>query len=1080
MTDYFTVLPLRKLLRISLNAINEKDNYLGLRKELFFSSKPGDAFRMKRFGQMLESPLGVAAGPHTQLSQNIVGAWLAGARFMELKTVQTLDEIEVSKPCIDMQDEGYNCEWSQELKLQESFEQYLDAWIVLHILRDALGYDIAAGSGFIFNMSVGYDLKGIMNDNVQWFLDKMTNAEPELQKKIEEIKDIYPRVSDLIIPSQISDNVTLSTMHGCPPHEIRQIADYLITEHALHTAVKLNPTLLGKDDLHNILADSGFETHVPDQAFEHDLKYPDALEIIRYLQKAAKKKGVEFGLKLTNTLESQNNKDVFGEKIDMMYGSGKMLHPISVNTARKLQNEFKGTLDISFSGGADAFNTADLLKSGLMPVTVSSDLLKPGGYGRLAQYIENISNENWKPEFWNPKVNTEEKLAYLNQYADQVLIDKKYKRSGFSAPSIKTETPLGIFDCAFAPCETTCPTNQDIPSYMYHTARGEFDKAFEVIKRTNPFPNTTGMVCDHLCETKCTRINYDSPLKIREIKRFVTESQNPSELNSEFCAADAHREAKDKKVAVIGAGPAGLSFAYFMNKAGFETVVYEQKERAGGMPASVIPKFRLTDEAIDIDIASIADEGVKIKYGQTLDALDFKKIREDNDYVFIGVGARKARFLSILGANAQTVTDPLVFLEKVKSDPNYSAGKQIAVIGGGNTAMDAARTAKRLVGDKGEVHILYRRTKDQMPADVDEILDAIKEGVKLTELVSPVKIEKAEKNQKALFLRKMRLGEKGGDGRRRPVPIPDSEFSMTFDTIIPAVGQDLDIDFADAKDLESSPGSYQTKLPNVFIGGDAMRGASSLIKAVGDGRKAAQIIIDREDKDFDTRNKQAREAQPIDELILKKAKRMPAENASETQFKGLNFELLEESMSEEAAQKEARRCLLCDELCNVCTTVCPNFALQAYAAKPTEYFLEKVENGKIITDKKIGITQNQQIIHIADWCNQCGNCNTFCPTKEAPYKVKPHLYLDSSEFEKADTGYYYDVQTETLHSKIGGFEYQMSENETGLSFLSDDTKVEFEKDTFRIKEYTGVQNAVFEKALEMKHILSAAKEISIS
>jgi putative selenate reductase len=1079
MTDYFSVLPLRKLLRISLNAIKNKDNYLGLRKELFFSAKAGDAFRMKRFSYDLETPLGVAAGPHTQLSQNIVGAWLAGARFMELKTVQTLDEIEVNKPCIDMQDEGYNCEWSQELKLQESFEQYLDAWIVLHILRDALGYDNAAGAGFIFNMSVGYDLKGIMNDNVQWFLNKMTHAGPELEQKLSEIQDLYPRVKDLNISPEISDNVTLSTMHGCPPHEIRQIADYLITERGLHTAVKLNPTLLGKDDLRKILADSGFDTTVPDEAFEHDLKYEDALGIIRHLQSAADKKGVEFGLKLTNTLESQNNKDVFGEKIDMMYGSGKMLHPISVNTARKLQNEFKGELDISFSGGADAFNVSDLLKSGLMPVTVSSDLLKPGGYGRLAQYIENIKTHDWKPEYWNPKVDTEEKLAYLNSYADKVLSDKKYKRTGFSAPSIKTETPLGIFDCAFAPCETTCPTNQDIPSYMYHTARGEFDKAFDVIKRTNPFPNTTGMVCDHLCETKCTRINYDSPLKIREIKRFITERNNSSELNSEFCAADAHRESKDKKAAIIGAGPAGLSFAYFMNKAGFETVIYEQKERAGGMPASVIPKFRLTDEAVDIDIASIADEGVKIKYGQTLDALDFKKIREDNDYVFIGVGARKARPLSILGADEQSVTDPLVFLEKVKRDPNYSAGNRIAVIGGGNTAMDAARTAKRLVGDNGEVHILYRRTKDQMPADADEVLDALNEGVILTELVSPVKIEKAEKGKKEFFLEKMRLGEKGGDGRRRPIPIPDSEFSLTFDTIIPAVGQDLDIDFAQPKDLQSMPGSYETKLPNVFIGGDALRGASSLIKAVGDGRKAAQIIIDRENKDFDTRNKQTRQAQPVDELMLKKAKRIPAENSREAQHKSLNFDLLEDSMSEQVAQTEAERCLLCDEVCNVCTTVCPNFALQAYAAKPSEYFLEKVENGKIITDKKIRITQSQQIIHIADWCNRCGNCNTFCPTKDAPYKVKPHLYLDKTEYKQADAGYYFDAETQSLHSKIGGFDYQMSENETGLTFLSDDTKVEFEKDTFRIKQYTGVENAVFEKALEMKLILSAAKEISL-
>lgn len=1079
MTDHFALLPLRKLLTVSLHSLKENKAFFGIDPRQFFVPDTADAFRMYRFNQLLESPIGVAAGPHTQLSQNIVAAWLTGARYMELKTVQTLDEIEVNKPCIDMQDEGYNCEWSQELKIRESFEQYLDAWIVLHILQHELGADTTNGPGFVFNMSVGYDLEGIMKPNVQWFLDKMQNAEEELKQKSDTIRDLYPRLNEVEISPCMTDNITLSTMHGCPPHEIRQIAEYLIRDRGLHTTVKLNPTLLGKTDLRAIIDNSGFETHVPDEAFEHDLKYEDALDIIKSLRADAEKKGVFFGLKLTNTLESQNNKDVFGDSVDMMYGSGKMLHPVSVNVARKLQNDFKGELDISFSGGADAFNTVDLLKCGLMPVTVSSDLLKPGGYARTAQYIENLRASDLHPNFWKCLDNKETTLLYLNDYADKVLQDAQYKRKGFSAPSIKTTKPLGIFDCAFAPCETTCPTNQNIPSYMYFTARGEFEKAYEVIQQTNPFPNTTGMVCDHTCESKCTRINYDDPLKIREIKRFVSEKHNEKELNSEFCAADSFRDNKKKCAAVIGAGPAGLSFAYFMAKAGFEVKVYEKKEKGGGMPRSVIPKFRLPDSSVDIDIAHIADEGIKILYEQTIDAALFEELKKTNDYLFIGVGAQKARALPILGANPSLLTDPLLFLENVKCDPDYTAGKQIAVIGGGNTAMDAARTAKRLVGNNGEVHILYRRTIDQMPADPDEIADALSEGIKVTELVSPKAIERGGANQKRLRMERMRLGEKDGDGRRRPVRIPDSEFTLDFDTIIPAVGQDLDIDFVSPDLLKSKVGKYETRIPNVFIGGDALRGAASLIKAVGDGRKAAQIIIDREKIEYDTQAKVKRELSNTRDLMKRKSFR-EFSVVHKTNSEPIGFNFAQPPLRKKDAVNEAKRCLLCDEVCNVCTTLCPNLALQSYCIQPFTVELQKVENGEIVHDKTLSVAQTEQIIHIPDFCNQCGNCNTFCPTSDAPYKVKPHFYLNKADFERERDGYYFDTESQTLFAKETGFDFFLKSEDKHWHFRSDDAEVFFDKADFQITQYTGADDANFGKAFEMRVVFEAVHSLEIN
>ena len=244
MSDKFTTIPLKELVQIILHQLDTKQSFFGIPNELFFKPEATDSFRSSQYEQLLETPIGVAAGPHTQLAQNILASWLTGARFIELKTIQTLDELEISKPCIDMQDEGYNCEWSQELKIHQSFDQYLNAWILIHILRDKFDWNTTADPCVIFNMSVGYNYEGILKDNVQWFFNKMGDASKELEEKIESIRSIYPNVINLDINPQISNNITLSTMHGCPSDEIEKIGEYLITEKKLHTAIKLNPKSL--------------------------------------------------------------------------------------------------------------------------------------------------------------------------------------------------------------------------------------------------------------------------------------------------------------------------------------------------------------------------------------------------------------------------------------------------------------------------------------------------------------------------------------------------------------------------------------------------------------------------------------------------------------------------------------------------------------------------------------------------------------------------------------------------------------------------------------------------------------------
>ncbi len=1078
MTDRFSIIPIAQLTRIILAQYDKNKEIFGIPENLFLKPNQSDPFRSIRYGQLLESPFGVAAGPHTQMAQNIVASWLTGARYIELKTIQTLDELDVSKPCIDMQDEGYNCEWSQELKIHESFDQYLDAWILIHILKDKLNIGDKNEPGFIFNMSVGYDYEGVLKDNVQWFFQKMTDSSIELKLKIESLKEIYPNIVNLNINSCISDNVTLSTMHGCPSDEIEKIGKFLIEEKGLHTTIKLNPTLLGKEELHSILNNSGFETNVPDEAFEHDLKYPEAIKIIKNLENSAKNANIQFGIKLTNTLESINHKDIFPPKEGMMYMSGKALHPISIGVAKKLQNEFGGRLDISFSGGGNYENISDVTACGLSPVTICSDILKPGGYTLFNQYIEKLTSRLKETGadsieglilLSSKQKNIHEAiLENLDHYYESVLENPDYKKTDIQEPSIKTNRELTGFDCIQAPCVNTCPTNQDIPDYMYYTAKGDFQKAFDVIMDKNPFPNVTGMICDHLCQTKCTRINYDKPVLIREIKRFIAENHDNDKPKTKLIIRNK------SKVSIIGAGPSGLSCAYFLAKAGFNVEIFENKNKSGGMVAGAIPSFRLTNEAYDIDLERIKDFGVKINFGSAIDKIKFGQLKEKSDFIYIATGARKSKKMGIPGIGSKQVLDPLDFLFDVKSGKKTIVGKKTAIIGGGNTAMDAARTAFRLVGDDGKVTIIYRRTIKEMPADMGEIKAIQEEGMEIMELVYPVAVKTKEGKVIGMDCVMMELGKKDEDGRRRPIEIKDSDFFMEFDTIIPAVGQDLDIDFADTNLLVTKPDSYETQIPGVYIGGDAMRGASTAINAIGDGRKAAEQMIARANILSSHNLPESRIEQNRNWHTQKRSYKIPPVEVQETNLNDRkNFNLVTSPLTKEQAMTEASRCLLCDEVCNICTTLCPNLSLFGFDIEPVNYLLQSilVKDGKYIIKESgnFEVKQKHQILHIADWCNECGNCTTFCPTAGSPYKEKPHLYLNKAAFDNDFEGYYLDKKNgaNKLLFKIERQTYTLQFDKNNYIFVTKDVILNLGKERLDI---TGIQlknNNEFELDLEI-------------
>ena len=399
--------------------------------------------------------------------------------------------------------------------------------------------------------------------------------------------------------------------------------------------------------------------------------------------------------------------------------------------------------------------------------------------------------------------------------------------------------------------------------------------------------------------------------------------------------------------------------------------------------------------------------------------------------------------------------------------------------------MDIARTVLRLVGDKGKVTIIYRRTIKQMPAEQGEIVEAVEEGAIIEELTHPLKINGKDGKVSSLTLVRMKLGEKDKSGRPRPEIIENSEFKQEFDTIIPCIGQDQAFEFIDIKQAKKA--GYETGIKDVFIGGDAYRGAATAIHAIGDGRKVAELIIANAEKKLDIKFPEGRKEATLREHKIRRSKRIYPENKPQLPVtERMTFDLITKTLTEEQAVKEASRCLACDEVCNICTTVCPNLALQSYSINPFKLNLQKIEiiNGKakISDDKLFEVSQKYQIIHIADWCNECGNCTTFCPSSGSPYKEKPHLYLNRQSFE-TDTDCYFYQKTNGIHQ----LEYKDNEtvftlSDTGSEYIyqNESFKIILDRLSFKINSYKIKENSTFaillEKAAEMKVVLEGAKK----
>ena len=939
MSDIMTCMPFGQLMDWVLQEKKGQDTVFGVHRP--YTADPKND--MTIFTRNLETPVGPAAGPHTQLAQNIIASYYAGARFFELKTVQKMDGAELSacvnKPCILADDEGYNCEWSTELTVPDAMGEYIKAWFILHVIAKEFG--LGAQDGFQFNISVGYDLAGIKGDKVNTFIDGMMEAKDtvifqECRKWLLDNADKFQNFTreDIeAIPSNVCNSATISTLHGCPPQEIESIANYLLTEKHLNTFVKCNPTLLGYDFARKTMDEMGYDYMVfGDFHFRDDLQYEDAVPMLTRLMKLSEELGLEFGVKITNTFPVDVTRNELPS--EEMYMSGKALFPLSISLAAKLSAEFAGKLRISYSGGADYYNIDKIVGCGIWPVTMATTLLKTGGYQRFTQVADKV--EGICPKKWEGI-----DVDALKKLAADAITDGHHVKNIKPVPNRKSTKEVSLLDCFYAPCSEGCPIHQDIPQYVALTGEGKYKEALEVILEKNALPFITGTLCAHNCMTKCTRNFYEESVNIRGTKLTAAE-HGYEQLIGEIKAG----EPNGKKVAVVGGGPAGIAAAYFLAREGAAVTIFEKEEKAGGVIRYVIPGFRIGDAAIDKDISFIQKMGVEIRTNTEITSVADLKA-QGYDAVILAIGAGKPGTLKL--EKGETV-NALKFLRDFKAnDGKLNIGKNVVVIGGGNTAMDTARAAKRTEGVE-HVYLVYRRTKRYMPAAEDELLEVLEEGVEFKELLSPVSLDGGR-----LLCKKMKLGQMDASGRAGVTETVDV-VEVPADTVIVAVGEKIDTDFYTANQIavdergkaKVNDKTLETSVSGVYVAGDGARGAATIVEGIRDAQLAVKDILGKEI------TRDAAVTGDVKDCFEKKG-------------------ILKHSKE---AKTEEERCLTCNKVCENCVDVCPNRAN--------------------ISIKVPGMAMNQ-VIHVDYMCNECGNCKSFCPYASAPYKDKFTLFANEKD-----------------------------------------------------------------------------------
>ena len=966
MSDLMRPLSFGHLMFWALEELRHDGSIFGVKESQFWRPEPGRLIT-DSFGDRLASPVGPAAGPQTQLANNILVAYLTGARFMELKTVQKIDGEElrkaVAKPCIQAEDEGYNCEWSTELTVSEAYDEYVKAYFAIAVLGKELGLGTVDEVGF--NISVGYDLEGIKEDKVNSFIDAMIDASGTpvfrecrdwVQEHLDDLSHFTREDLDTLSPA-VSKSVTLSTMHGCPADEIERIAMHLLTKKHLKTFVKCNPTMLGYQFARDALDRLGYDyLSFDEHHFTEDLQYAEAIAMFRRLIAVAEEHGLSFGIKLTNTFPVEVRRSEL--PCEEMYMSGRPLVALSLSLALKLSQEFGGALPISFSGGVDAFNVQEILSTGIGPVTVATTILKPGGVTRFRQ-LSSLAAEVMTDHHGIDV----DRLAAL---VDDVLADERYhKRYREKIHSRKTGSPLPLTDCYKAPCEDGgCPIHQRIPEYLKLAAAGDFTEAFDAIAFDNTAPTILGVLCSEPCRDHCTRLDYEQAIDIRAVKLVAAD-----EAQDAFIEAIAPPALlTDAKVGIIGAGPAGIAAAIFLRRNGIHVEVFEKLDGPYGIVAYIIPSFRITREQIERDYQLAVHLGVRFHFGCDPD-YSLEELKRTFAHVIIATGSWGRCASPVMQGNRNTdkddnngnIVDAIEFLWQANNEGGARVGKQlgkrVAVIGAGDVAMDCVRTAARSAGVQ-EAVLVYRRTEPYMPATQHEVNLVRSEGLTMHELLAPISYDGT-----TLHCEEMRLSDEDASGRRSVVGL-GTFLDLPFDTVIGATGATVEAGpFArnglaqNARGLAEVDTTFQSSIDNVYVIGDGRLGPSTIVRAIADAKTAVRAILRREHLRVDYDNRPTKVERDAREVHARRGLLIAAING----------------------KAEGDRCLTCDVICEMCTEVCPNRANVAITVP--------------------GFADPRQIVHIDGLCNECGSCGTFCPHAGLPYKDKITIFWTREDFE---------------------------------------------------------------------------------
>ncbi|RJP66491.1 MAG: NADH-quinone oxidoreductase subunit NuoF [Candidatus Abyssobacteria bacterium SURF_17] len=508
-------------------------------------------------------------------------------------------------------------------------------------------------------------------------------------------------------------------------------------------------------------------------------------------------------------------------------------------------------------------------------------------------------------------------LCGLGQTApNPVLSTIRYFRNEYEAHIRDKRCPAAVCSALFkSPCQHTCPVGMDIPAYVALVRAGRIDDAYVVLKRTNPFPSVCGRVCGHPCQAKCRRGQLDEPVAIKFIKRYIADNASRPKV-------EPIPVTRKERVAVIGAGPSGLTAALELKKRGYAVTVFEELPQAGGMLRWGIPAYRLPREVLDREINDILDTGVELRTNTRIGReVSFEKLEKEYDVIYFAVGAQRSYGLDVPGETAEGVLGAVEMLRAQNLDQDVKIGKRVAVIGGGNSAVDAARTAIRLGAEA--VTIYYRRERKDMPAQEAEIKASEDEGVRIEYLVAPVRVISDNGRVSGLELNRMKLGQFDRSGRKRPEPIPGSEFTIDVDTVIAAIGQKPDLDcLPKASGVETSRNTVKvdrtlrTTNAKVWAGGDVVTGPAMVIDAIKAGQNAAARI----DMAIREENGEKPWVPPsdgtidipfeVDEEVVERPQAAMPEVAALDRRR--DFREVEFGYTKKIAMAEARRCMRCD------------------------------------------------------------------------------------------------------------------------------------------------------------------------